>query len=44
MYYSVLSPELEAMFSLQTARYKFCNLTAFIRPRLKIKNVNNIFF
>ena len=34
MYYPVLS--------LQSARYKFCNLTSFIRVRRKIKNINNI--
>ena len=27
---------------LQSARYKFCNLTSFIRLRRKIKNINNI--
>ena len=36
MYYHVFSSELEA------ARYKFCNLTSFIRPRRKVENVNNI--
>ena len=40
MYYPILSPELEAMFT--SARYKFCNLTLFIRLRRKIKNINNI--
>ena len=39
MYYPVLSPELEAM-CLQSARYKFCILTSFIRLRRKIKNIN----
>ena len=37
MYYPVLSPELEAMF---TTRYKLCNLPSFIRLRRKIKNIN----
>ena len=41
MYYPVLWPELEAI-CLQTAGYKFCNLTLFIRLRRKIKNINNI--
>ena len=27
---------------LQSARYKFCNLTSFVRLRPKIKNINNI--
>ena len=27
---------------LQSARYKLCNLTSFIRLRRKIKNINNI--
>ena len=40
MYYRVLSPKLE--LCLQSARYKFCNLTSFIRLRRKIKNINNI--
>ena len=39
-YYPVLSPELEAMFT--SARYKFCNLTSFIRLRREIKNINKI--
>ena len=29
---------------LQSARYKICNLTSFIRLQCKIKNINNIFF
>ena len=29
---------------LQSAGYKFCNLTSFIRLYLKIKNINNISF
>ena len=40
MYYPVSSPELEVC--LRSARYKFCNLTSFIRLRRKIKNINNI--
>ena len=39
-YYPVLSTELEAM--LTSALYEFCNLTLFIRPKRKIKNVINI--
>ena len=43
MYYPVLWPELKAMpLCLQSAGYKFCNLTSFILLRLKIKNFNNI--
>ena len=38
MYYPVLQPELEAMFT--SARYKFCNLTSFKLLRRKIKNIN----
>ena len=38
MYYPVLSPELEAMFT--KCRYKFCNLISFIWLRRKIKNIN----
>ena len=30
------------MLCLQSARYKFCNFTSFIRLRRKIKNINNI--
>ena len=41
MYYPILSPELVAMFK-QRARYKFCNLTSFMRQLRKIKNINNI--
>ena len=41
MSYPVLSSELEAI-CLQSARYKFCNLTSFMRPRRKVENVNNI--
>ena len=37
-YYPVLSPEL--WLCLQSARYKLCNLTSFIRLRRKIKNIN----
>ena len=40
MCFPVLSQELEAM--LQSAFYKFGNLTSFIRLRCKIKNINNI--
>ena len=40
MNYPVLSPELGLCW--QSAWYKFCNLTSFIRLRCKIKNINNI--
>ena len=40
MYYPVLSPELEAMFT--KCYYKFCHLTSSIRLRPNIKNINNI--
>ena len=40
MYFPVLSPELEAMFT--KCWDKFFNLTSFIRLRRKIKNINNI--
>ena len=42
MYYPVLSPELEAIYMFQSARYKFCNLTSLFLLRRKIKNINNI--
>ena len=33
---------LDLRLCLQSARYKFCNLTSFIQLRRKIKNINNI--
>ena len=40
--YTILFYRQNQRLCLQSTRYKFCNLTSFIRPLRKIKNINNI--